>query len=88
MAMKRREMLQVMVVAPIMASTQPTAKRQLLSVERGDINFRVWLDGVEQERVISCKTGPNGWVQRYLPNSASRERLRGNVVARPMEPPK
>ena len=68
------------------AAAKPTEKRRLLlSTNRGDHWFHVWLDGLKQTKVISCKTGRNGWVQRYCAldqGLPTRERLRGHVVAK------
>lgn len=84
--MERRNVVLAMLASPLAllgAKRQPE-KRRLYSVERGDRWWWAWLDGVDQGHCVSCKTGRNGWVKRYVdfPNSAVTERVRGHVTAR------
>ena len=82
-----------LLILGIGAAAKPEEPRRLLSVHRGDNLWHIWLDGVKQMKVISCKTGRNGWVQRYVEplreepcGGVARERLRGHVVAKPGKP--
>ena len=85
--MNRRSFLQA--ALSFLPSLMPTPEqRLLLSAERGDYDWDVYLNGVNQKGVISCKTGRRGWVKRYIEDPknglllvTATERVRGCVHA-------
>lgn len=84
--MERRKMVLAILASPL-ALLRPKRRqeeRTFYSVERGDLLWRAWLDCVDQGHCVSCKTGRNGWVKRYVdfPNSITTETVRGHVTAR------